>query len=247
LERGPRRISDDKEVYEALFNILYYSATGSGFTTRAPLEDARFTHVLSSAKKLLEYAFELNDKYKASLSSVAREVYRMAKLAMYNEHPKYIVLCDGASLIEALYVAYKVGPAAFIGVAINPGGNTETYKFILEPHEYVAREASLALREIAQRIASEVGAEYEVFREIDDAISINSGKVMAPSTVVNIMYGIASKLTKKLNSLKRTFDATIMMVSDHGYDVIPRGSDVFGIQHCWSPRALSVLAPLVVL
>lgn len=248
LSRDLENIDDDKNVYETLFNVFYYALTGLSFTTKRPLEDARLIHAVDTIKKFLEKVFELSNKYKASLSSVAREVYRMAIREMRDKPLKYIVLCDGVSIIEALYTALKMRSSTFIGVIINPGGNTETYKFIIKPHEYSTREAPPSLKEIAQSIADEVGAEYKVFRGIDDAITNNSGKPMKPSTIISLLYNITSELLRLFKSLKRGKpNAAVMMISDHGYDVVPRGLEAFELQHCWSPRALSILAPLVVL
>jgi hypothetical protein len=59
------------------------------------------------------------------------------------------------------------------------------------------------------------------------------------------MYSITQKLELKMRSLKRE-GATIVLLSDHGYDVVPVGSGKFRTQHRWNLRSLSILAPVMV-
>jgi hypothetical protein len=247
LEQDFREISEDKRIYEILFNIIYYSTTGLSFTTKDLFKNVRFTCTLYSAKKLLDSVFDVYNRYKASLAYMISEVYRVAisKLILRSKVPKYVILCDGMSIIETIYISYKIRPVIFIGIAINPGGVTETYKFILQPHDYLSRDKSLTLEEIAQQIASEVGGESQVFREFDDII--HRSKATNSHTIIKTMYNIVSRLAERLFDLKREFNASIMLISDHGYDVIQRNSDIFELQHRWNPRALSILSPILVL
>jgi len=235
---------NDKEAYEILFNIFHYSATGSILTTTKPLEDARFINILDTTKRFLEIVFEVYNKYTASLANIAHYVYDMT-LSHFRSNKKYILLYDGMSIIEALYIAHKMRPVNFIGVMINPGGVTETYKFIMGSHKYLTRVQRL--EEIIRQIAKETGAQAQIFRDYDDAIHrIENLGGLDPQTIIDEVYNITLRLEARLNFLKRE-GATIMLISDHGYDVVPAIPKRFKMQHKWAQHALSIIAPILVL
>ncbi len=250
LKQDLKHVSDDREVYGALFNILHYLVSGSSPTQEPPLGDVRFRCTMDYVRELLEYAFRIHNDYRAGLSVLAREMYNrsLSNLKLRGGATKttrYLLLCDGMSMVEALYIAYRLRPS-FIGVILNPGGVTETYKLILEPHAYFKQDGQITLNDIAQRIAGELGAEgYYVFRDFDERI--HSGRIVRASDVIDLMYGVTLKLANKLEYLKREYNATILVLSDHGYDVMPEAGSVYKLDHRWRPRSLSILSPLLVI
>ena len=235
---------DDKRAYEILYNIFYYSVTGSTFTTITPLKDARLTGLVDVTKKFLKIIFELYDRYVASLTNIASGIYDVA-LSYFKSNKKYILFCDGMSIIEAFYIAYKARSINFIGAVINPGGVTETYKFIIRPHKYLA--GSSRLEEIISQIARETNAKYLIFRDYDDTIHrIENSEGLDPQVIIDEIYNITSRLEAKLDLLRKE-GATIMLISDHGYDAIPLISGKFKLQHKWDQHALSIIAPILIL
>jgi hypothetical protein len=250
LKRDLQYVNDDREVYGTLFNILHYLASGSSPTQESPLGDVRFRCTMDYVRELLEYAFRIHSDYRAGLSVLAREMYNRSLSSIKlrggtTKTTRYLLLCDGMSMVEALYIAYRLRPS-FIGVILNPGGVTETYKLILEPHAYFKQDRQITLNDIAQRIAGELGAEgYYVFREFDERI--HSGRIVRASDAIDLMYGVTLKLANKLEYLRKEYNATILVLSDHGYDVIPEAGSVYRLDHRWRPRSLSILSPLLVI
>jgi hypothetical protein len=250
LRQDLQHVSDEREVYRVLFNIHHYLATGLSLSSESPLKDVRFRCTMSSMREFFENAFRIHENYKASLSVLAREMYNRGLLHLKlrsetTRTTKYILLCDGMSMVEALYIAYRLRPS-FIGVILNPGGITETYKLVLKPRAYFEQDRHITLNTIAQRIAEELGAkEYYVFREFDEWI--HSGRIVGASDAIDLMYDVTLRLTNKLEYLRREYNATILVLSDHGYDVIPEAGSIYRFDHRWRPRSLSILSPLLII
>jgi hypothetical protein len=250
LRRDLQHVSDEREVYRVLFNIHHYLATGLSLSPESPLKDVRFRCTMDSLGEFFENAFRIHDNYRASLGVLAREMYNTGLLHLKlrgetTKTTKYILLCDGMSMTEALYIAYRLRPS-FIGVILNPGGITEMYKLILEPRAYFEQDRQITLNTIAQRIAEELGAEeYYVFREFDERI--HSSRIVRASDAIDLMYSVTLRLANKLEYLKRGYNATILVLSDHGYDVIPEAGSIYRFDHHWRPRSLSILSPVLVI
>jgi hypothetical protein len=250
LRRDLQHVSDEREVYRVLFSIHHYLATGLSLSPEFPLKDVRFRCTMDSLREFFENAFRIHDNYRASLRALAHEMYSrgLSHLKLHDETAKttkYVLLCDGMSMVEALYIAYRLRPS-FIGVILNPGGITETYKLILEPRAYFEQNRQITLDTIAQRMAEELGAkEYYVFREFDERI--HSGRIVRASDAIDLMYDVTVMLANKLEYLRREYNATILVLSDHGYDVIPESGSIYRFDHRWRPRSLSILSPLLVI
>jgi hypothetical protein len=250
LKQDLRHVNDDRRVYGILFNILHYLVAGLSLIQEPPLRDVRFRCTMDHMRELLEYAFRIHSNYKASLNVLARKMYNrsLLNLKLRGETTKttrYFLLCDGMSMVEALYIAYRLEPS-FIGVILNPGGITETYKLVLEPHAYFEKDRQITLNTIAQRMAEELGAEeYYVFRDFDERI--HSSRVTRVNDIIDLMYSVTLKLANKLEYLRREYNATILVLSDHGYDVIPEAESIYRFDHHWRPRSLSILSPLLVI
>jgi hypothetical protein len=250
LKQDLQHVSDDRRVYGTLFNIFHHLATGLSLTQESPLRDVRFRCTMDYMRELLEHAFRIHSNYKAGLDALAREMYNRSLLNLKlrggtTKTTRYLLLCDGMSMVEALYIAYRLR-SSFIGVILNPGGITETYKLILEPHTYFKQEGQVTLNDIAQHIAEKLGAkEYYVFRDFDERI--HSGRIMRASDAVDSMYNVTLKLANKLEYLRKEYNATILVLSDHGYDVIPEAGSIYKFDHHWRPGSLSILSPLLVI
>jgi hypothetical protein len=207
--------------------------------------DVRFIGVLSTASAFFKNIFEIYDEYRANVSNIARGVFDgVLYLLRHAKRFKHIVFCDGMSMVEALYIAYKLR-AGFINVVINPGGVTETYKFLLGAEEYMAKQPNL--EEVVNAIARKAGASYTIFRGYDETIHrIEGSEGFEPRSIVEEMYNVTLRLEAMIDRLKKE-EATIVLLSDHGYDVVPTVPGKFKTQHKWSPRSLSIIAPITII
>jgi hypothetical protein len=232
-------------VYETVFNILHYSVTGRLLTEAKLSGDPRFVDVLSTSKKFLDNILRIYNEYRACISNIASEVFdRVVYFLKRSKGLKHFVFCDGMSLTEALYLACKLR-VNFINVIINPGGVTETYKFILGSWEYIAKQPNLDV--MVGTIAKKAEASHTIFREYDEAVHrIGNSEGLDPRSIVEKMHSITLRLELTIHSLKKV-GATIVLLSDHGYDVVPVGSGKFKTQHRWGPRSLSILAPVMII
>jgi hypothetical protein len=232
-------------MYETIFNILHFSVAGRLLTEAKLSGDPRFVDVLSTSKKFLDNILRIYDEYRACISNIASEVFdRVLYFLKRSKGLKHFVFCDGMSLTEALYLAGKLR-ANIINVIINPGGVTETYKFILGSREYIAKQPNLDV--VVETIAKKAGASHTIFREYDEAVhKIGSSEGLDPRSIVEKMYSITLRLELTIHSLKKE-GATIVLLSDHGYDVVPVGSGKFKTQHRWGPRSLSIPASVMII
>ena len=244
-------LDDYKEAYKVIFEIFYQAVNHRSFLLNKDLyKDARLSIVLYHARRLLNIVTEIVDKYSASIHALARETLRRAYALLAEvpeDMPRYVVICDGFSIIDAVYIAFRLKRKSmelFIAPLINPGGITETYKFILEPHSYL-RNTNLTLNVIAHNIAERVHAKDAiVFRGYDD--SIHQLRNVHATDIIDTMYTLTSKLYGKVMKLKNEFNGIVMLLSDHGYDVTVRDVNLYGVEHCWRPHSLSVIASLLI-
>jgi rhodanese-related sulfurtransferase len=232
-------------VYEVIFNIVHYGVIGVFITDPELYRDARFIGFLNVTKNFLKKIFEIHDKYRTSIFNIAHNVFDgVLHLLKHAKGFRYVVFCDGMSIVEALYIAYKMR-AGFINVIINPGGVTETYKFLLGAEEYMARQPRL--EEIVSAIARRAGASYIIFRGYDEVIHrLESSEGVEPWLIIDEMYNATLRLEVALSRLKRE-GATIVLLSDHGYDVVPLASGKFKTLHRWSSKSLSIIAPVLII
>jgi hypothetical protein len=240
-----RHINEHRRAYEVVFNIVHYGVVRAFLTDPELSRDARFIKFLGVADNFLKKIFEIYDKYRANVSNIARNVFDgVLHLLKHIKGFRLVVFCDSMSLVEALYIAYKMR-AGFINVVINPGGVTETYKFLLGAEEYMARQPRL--EEIVSAIARRAGASHVIFRDYDEAVHrFESSEGVEPQLIVDEMYSATLRLEAALSRLKRE-GATVVLLSDHGYDIVPLTPGKFKTLHRWSPRSLSIIAPVLII
>jgi len=240
-----KHIGEHRRAYEVIFNIVHYNILGAFLTDPGLSRDVRFIKFLGVLNSFLERIFEVHGKYRASISSIARNVFDgVLHLLRHVKGLRHVVFCDGMSLVEALHIAYRM-KASFINVVINPGGVTETYKFLLGAEEYAARQPRL--EEIVSAIAKRAEATYTIFRDYDEAVHrLEGSEGVEPQLVVDEMYSATLRLEAALSRLKRE-GAAVVLLSDHGYDVVPLASGKFKTVHKWSPRSLSIIAPVLII
>ncbi len=239
-----------EEAYKVVFELFYQASRHKPFLLKNLHKDARLSGMLQYAEELLSDVYEVISERNIDVLELAREMFRRASAELAEASKsasKYVIVCDGLSIIDALYIACRLkreGAELFIAPIINPGGATETYKFILEPHSYI-QNADLTLNDIARRIAEKMRAkDYIVFRDYDEFI--HQLKSVRASDIIGTMYTLTSKLYSKITQLKGGFGSTIIMLSDHGYDIVEKEGGLYDVNHSWSPRSLSVIASLLI-
>ncbi len=244
---------DHEEEYKVIFEIFYQAAHREPLLSTNLHKDARLLGVLQYARKFLDHVSEVIYEHNADIHALAQEMLRRAYMVLAEvpeSNPRYVIICDGMSVADAIYIAYRLRKEykeymeLFITPLINPGGITETYKFILEPHSYF-QSTSLTLKDIARKIAEKVHAKDAiVFRGYDE--TIHRLRNVHATDIVDEMYKLTSRLYSKIIQLKNGFSGVVMVLSDHGYDVIERGMGLYEMKHFWRPHFLSVIASLLI-
>ncbi len=243
-------LDNPEETYKVIFGIFYQALHSKSFILNLH-RDARLSSVLQYAQMFLSVINEVVSSPDTDIHALSREMLRKA-YARIAETPenmsRYVVVCDGLSIIDATYIAYRFkreNMEPFIIPLINPGGATETFKFILEPRSYL-KGYNLTLNDIARVIAEKMRAKDSiVFRGYDE--TIHKLKNVDAAEIVRTMYGLASSLYNKITHLKKEYNSCVVVLSDHGYDVIESSGGLYDVNHFWSPKSLSVIAPLLII
>jgi len=239
--------SDYEELYKLIFEMFYQAISRKPLLERDLYRDVRLLEVLRSMESFLELVNEVVEKYKAVIHEVARETLRRVFAELPKGSSRYVIVCDGLSIIDVTYIALRLRREHLqhsTRILINPGGVTETYKFILAPHDYM-QNPNLTLNDIASKIAERVQArQWFVFRGYDD--SIHKLRNVHASDVVSAMFNLTSKLYSEILWLRREFKGIVMVFSDHGYDVAEKSGGLYDVEHSWKPNSLSVIAPILV-
>jgi len=245
------RVEAYKLILETFYQAIDYKQSLLGKDLR---KDIRLLRMLDSARKFLDTITEVEEKYGASVPALVRETFRRARAVLANvpeDIPRYVIICDGLSIIDMIYIVTRLRKELeknsmkgfFVAPLINPGGVTETYKFILEPHIYLYN-GSLTLDDIAKNITKQLLAkEYIVFREYDRLL--HQLKSVHVNTIVDTMFKLTSELYNKILHLKKEFHSVVVLISDHGYDIVT-GDGMYKIEHFWRPRSLSIIASLAI-
>jgi len=240
-------LNDNKEIYKVIFEIFHQTAYGRPLLLKDLWKDARLLSVLNLTREFLNLVHETINNYSANLSALAQEMFRKALMEVSKlpkSLPRYVIMCDGLSIIDATYIAYtmkKEGVNLFVAPLINPGGVTETYKFVLEPHAYL-RGVNFTLKDLARKIAEMVNAKgFTVFGDYDR--TIHQLKDVEVSNIVDTMYRLTLKL---YDEIIRRRNFVVIVLSDHGYDIVEKSASLYEVRHSWSPSSLSVIAPLLV-
>jgi len=244
--------SDNYEyVYRIIFELFYQVAYGKPFLLKNLYKDVRLSNLLRCAKKLIDYVDDVARRHYADLDAIAREILRRVYAVLEElpqKNPRYVILCDGLSIIDTTYIVYRLRKRLmepFVALLINPGGVTETYKFILEPYAYM-QNVNVSLNDVARRVAEKVSAKGAVvLRDHDE--SIHRLKMMRNTDIVDQMYKLTSRLYDKIVQLKSEFNGVVMLLSDHGYDIVERDPDLYEVNHSWKPHSLSIISSILII
>jgi len=243
--------NDYEYVYKIIFELYYQVAYGKSFLLKNLYKDVRLSNLLRCAKKLIDYVDDVARRHYADLDAVARETLRRVYAVLEElpqRNPRYVILCDGLSIIDSTYIVYRLRKKLmepFAALLINPGGATETYKFILESYAYM-QNTIFSLNDVARRVAEKISAKDAVVPRDHDE-SIHRLKMMRNTDIVDQMYKLTSRLYDKIVQLKREFNGVVMLLSDHGYDIVERDSGLYDVYHSWKPHSLSIISSILVI
>jgi len=241
-----------EDVYKIIFELFYQAAYNKSFLLENLHKNARLLNVLQHTRNILKYVNEIIDRHNADLHIIAQEMLRRVYAVleeMPRSSPRYVILCDGLSIIDATYIAYRLkmeNMKPFIVPLINPGGTTGMYKLILESRNYI-QGTEISLNDIARKIADKVHAKNAtVFREYDKAI--HQLRKASSAEIIHFMYKLTSKLYNEITRIKSTFNGVVVLLSDHGYDIIERDSKSYEVRHHWLSHSfsLSVIVPILI-
>jgi hypothetical protein len=242
-----RYLKDDREVYVTLHNIFHYIISRNTLTSSNYVMDPRLQSFMSKVLEFLLHVQQLQSEYVASTNIIAEEVYRLVqdklRAALSSKHI-HVFVCDALSIVDALFIAYKLKPR-FFGIIINPSGKTTSYKFHLDPKKFLENEENLSLMNAVGR-ALNVGTNISKFDDIDRFIHENEDVDFNDAlTIINKLYNIVLSFYTKVKQLI-THNIITVIVSDHGYD-IESASSRYRLKHGLGPNTLSILAPILII
>lgn len=234
-------------VKEAYGMLLAATINGVYGTEVMPIENPILNKISEKTHRICEIAVEkLNQGlYGFWICEALREIIDMATL-----HPnrRYVIICDALGIHDFLLLTYEFGGRVRPMFAINPGGKTKTFEYMVKQCPILRRtyirevdEPSLAL--IAKIVAQHIGASSERYDDFDKCVHFTSTKDFR-GLVTTLYRPLEKLLTKVKIYLNSGF--TVLMLADHGYDINPIN---FTLYHGWTSRAglsLSILAPLLV-
>ena len=239
----PRLAEDSRSAYSLLLKTVLHSVNEASF----PEVESNFwlREIITDTKKLVN---EVNDL--ARLGPSAGELLSKAmdsiSMKIGKKGALYIVLCDCLSLTEFLYLVYvfreEVKPDEAL-CAVNPSGKTGTFKYLAK--YYLGAEEVpdfLVMSTIAEGIRKKFSySGCYLFPEIDNFVHETSGNGFRTfDELIDSLFYLANKIVSKIRELQ---PASILILADHGYDVVKEGGK-WSLTHKWDPR-FPLLSPLV--
>lgn len=141
---------------------------------------------------------------------------------------KLIILSDNLSLQDALFIISKIGLLEDFLVSINPSGKTSTYKFLISKCSMLTNVLP-GLRDVGGYIAKNTGSSYIKVNIIDKTLH------KYDKVVFNGIDEVAEAMFEPLNKLLLLINKhrwrDILLICDHGYDVIKYDTDRYILRH----------------
>jgi len=233
--------------YKRIADILTYVIKRKPIYFPRDLEkDVMWISTVDKVRRLFNFINIIQEKYVASMLDHYKSALDHAKGIISLSKTRYIILCDAFSLTEALYFAVIFRrKIRFITALINPGGNTLTFKYLMSASSGMPFEEATHSK-IAKYLKEFFGAkDHNVFREIDQAV--HRLQDVNKNYVASELYSITTRLSNGIRNVMESYKASLILLSDHGYDIDCIGS-VCSLKHCWENKAsLSTLAPLLII
>ncbi|MHA1664975.1 MAG: hypothetical protein ACTSVW_04005 [Candidatus Njordarchaeales archaeon] len=239
----------DEELYKFIIDLIMQVVNNKTIYTQRNLEmDVQWRDTIKAFREYLDTIEDITNRYIASIYKLYRDVLDGLRAEITSSNVCYVILCDALSIIEAIYlVLAHEKNFRYATTLINPGGNTETYKYLASLITDEQFE-SLTLPVISRYVKRFLNAkDCIVFRDIDETVhQIEKGEVDS-SFLLRILYRNASRLYNKIKNLIDIYDASVVLMSDHGYDIVHLYNDKYSLKHSWKGvKSISNLAPVII-
>jgi hypothetical protein len=202
------------------------------------------------SRRICEIAVEMlrQGLYGPWICEALREAVDVVKL---QPNRKHVIICDALAIHDALLLAYNLEGRVKPLFAVNSGGKTKTFEYMLtqcpllrERVGSVYKEPTLTL--IAKLVAQLIAASSEKYDDFDTCVHSTLALTKDFEALTTLLYTTFEKLLSKVK-LYLNMGFAVFMLADHGYDIDPNS---FTLCHRWDPKAtlsLSILAPLLVI
>lgn len=242
----PFIVNDFKQAYSLIFKCIWQSINPILF----PEINSRY-ELVDFIKEVRDLIKEANSKARrmgAAAKFLLLEALRKVEITMKNSNSSYVVLCDGLSIIEMLAIIYYFRDQINLETVmcgINPSGKTGTFKYLAEHYVKTTVRGDvdeLTMRNIAQKLRDKLGcAGYRFFSEIDHFVHRSRcSPLFSCMKLINNLFNCTSKLINILRELK---DGKILILADHGYDIITENMSKWYLDHRFNMDELS-LSPI---
>ena len=234
-----------KEAYETLLATVLDGVYGRKVIA---LQNPVLNKISEKTHRIFEILAEILNRglYGLSICDALREVIDIVTLYPNRSH---VIVCDALAIHDILLLSYEFEARIRPIFAVNPGGKTKTYEYMIKQcpifRGTLIREVDEpSLTMIARIVAQIIGASSEKYDEFDRCI--HSSQIKDFQGLVTLLYQALEKLLIKVK-IHLNAGFTVLMLADHGYDI---NLTNYALYHRWSPRAgpsLSILAPLLVI
>jgi len=242
-----RRVAsvDVKEAYEMVLATMIDGVYGA----QLKRTDNPILYKMSEkARRICKIALERlrQGLYGPWICEALRE---MIDLATSQPNRRHVIICDALGIHDVLLLTYELDGRVRPLFAVNAGGMTKTYEYMVKQcpalrGTFIGAFDEPSLTLLARAVAQRVDASgYERYDDFDR--SIHSTVTKDFKEVAALLHRTFERLLSKVKAyLNAGF--TVLVLADHGYDIDP---DTFTLYHGWghTGTSLSILAPLVVI
>lgn len=182
--------------------------------------------------------------------TILYSIEKIGRFTKASRRKPFLVLCDCLSLPEYAYIfiwcACKNTPSDIL-FAVNPGGKTRTFEYLAKNYLDLFSLEKVSLEKIADGLSRKLNCSgHMFFREIDYLVhEFEKVGFISVRDMVKIFYEKTSSLIKSLNTLLT--DHMLLLITDHGYDVMSKNGRVYPYHKWTGEPSLSVIAPVLVL
>jgi hypothetical protein len=249
MERGQILDRDPERVYTLMFKTVL-QALGHG---RFPeIEDNPImTSLVEDIRALVEGINSLIGRRITESILYLKNAVDFLERIRGSIQPLYIILCDGLSLPEYMYLIHifhrSVTPGRAL-FAVNPSGKTATFKYLAKEYLGIGMQATeeATMRIVGDGLRLRLGASgVSIFRDIDMFIH-RGGEYGDIGDMVRGLFKVVDRLRREAERLLDD-GYRVLILADHGYDVLKRES-LWMLTHRWEKGGpcVSPFAPILV-
>ncbi|MEM3693682.1 MAG: hypothetical protein QXI39_06655 [Candidatus Bathyarchaeia archaeon] len=234
-------------TYGLLFKCLYFprdTEVSQNIVLR------NLTDLLSGL--LLDLRRQVESKATESGPALIEAVRQAERVAKASKRGTHVLLCDALSIPEYLFLFHSFcidRQNAFF--AVNPSGKTATFKYLAQNYLKVPvpEGEELIMRTVAEGLAKKLGAScHRPFRGLDDLIHSTAEEGFETlEGMIDALFEAVEKLRRDILKLCGG-RSSVLVLADHGYDVIPKGGKFF-LTHGWliGRECASPFVPILVI